>query len=128
YYDKNSDFWKYVQKESIAQKFYANPEEIMNIYHYTNYESLEKIISSKKFFLGSIHYMNDTQEMNYTFNLLEQELSELKAPLTIYDEVVAEKNNIPWDVYIGCFSENDHSQSLLNYGEMALGFKSQNIM
>jgi hypothetical protein len=35
---------------------------------------------------------------------------------------------LPDDVYVWSFSENDYSQALSNYGDVALGFDSQEIM
>ena len=35
---------------------------------------------------------------------------------------------MPDDVYVWSFSENDYSQALSNYGDIALGFDSQGIM
>lgn len=128
YYDESSDFWKYAHRETIAKKFYANPDEITDLYHYTTYDSFENIVSSRQFFLGSVHYMNDTQEMDYTFKLLKDKLVELEAPQTLLKEISNIKYNVPFDIYVWCFSENDYSQSLLNYGELALGFKSQDVM
>ncbi|MCP9329101.1 hypothetical protein [Liquorilactobacillus satsumensis] len=128
YYDENSDFYRHARTEALIKKFYANPEEITYLYHYTSYETLKKIVSGQKFFLGSIHHMNDVQEMTYTLQLLEKEFMQLDAPQPLLNELKAMKNKLPWDVYIWCFSENDHSQSLSNYGEIALGLKNQNVM
>lgn len=128
YYDENSDFYQHAQPEALIKKFYANPEKMNYLYHYTSYEALKKIVSSQKFFLGSIHHMNDTQEMTYSLQFLEKEFIQLDAPQTLLNELKTMKNRLPWDVYIWCFSENDHSQSLSNYGEIALGFKNQSVM
>lgn len=128
YCDESSDFWQNAQPEVIATKFYANPEKNINLYHYTNYDALKKIVSGQQFFLGSIHFMNDTQEMSYAFKLLRDELNKLNAPQAIFEELKTIKHIMPFDVYIWCFSENDHSQSLQNYGDIAFGFKSQTVM
>lgn len=128
YYEENSDFYQHAQPNIIATRFYANPEKNINLYHYTKYDSLKKIVSGQKFFLGSIHFMNDTQEMSYAFKLLRDELNKLNAPQAIFEELKSIKHIMPFDVYIWCFSENDHSQSLQNYGDVALGFKSQTVM
>lgn len=66
--------------------------------------------------------------MDYTFKLLKDKLVELEAPETLLEEIRNIKYNVPFDIYVWCFSENDHSQSLLNYGELALGFKSKDVM
>lgn len=128
YCDENSDFNQHAQPEALIKSFYANPEEIIYLYHYTSYQSVKKIVSGQEFFLGSIHHMNDIQEMTYTLQLLEKEFVQLDAPQALLNELRTMKNKLPWDVYIWCFSENDHSQSLSNYGEIALGFKNQNVM
>lgn len=128
YYDENSDFRQHAQPETIAERFYADTKKIAELYHYTTYDSLKKIVSSQKFFLSSLHFMNDPQEMSYTFQLLENELSQLNAPQAMLKELKLIKDRVPWDVYVWSFSENDHSQSLLNYGDVAMGFKNQNVM
>ncbi|MFD1416147.1 hypothetical protein [Oceanobacillus jeddahense] len=128
YLDENSNFRQHAQIENISKKFYADPEKIVDLYHYTTYDAFKKIVSSQKFFLGSIHHMNDIKEMSYAFELLGEELTQLKSPQALLDEIKSIKTRVPWDVYIWCFSENDYSQSLQNYGEIALGFKSQIVM
>ena len=42
YYDENSNFYQRAQPELIANKFYADPSKIKNLYHYTTYEAFEK--------------------------------------------------------------------------------------
>ena len=54
YYDENSNFINEAQPE-LANKFYADPSKIKNLYHYTTYEAFEKFIFIY-FLIGSIHY------------------------------------------------------------------------
>lgn len=44
------------------------------LYHYTTFEALNSILSSKSIWLGNVHYMNDKNEMRYLFDLLKEDL------------------------------------------------------
>ncbi|RNM43584.1 hypothetical protein EF901_17215, partial [Staphylococcus aureus] len=48
YYDENSNFYQRAQPELIANKFYADPSKIKNLYHYTTYEAFEKYLKNPK--------------------------------------------------------------------------------
>lgn len=50
YYDKNSNFYQHAQPELIANEFYADPNKLKKLYHYTSYEAFERILSSSTFF------------------------------------------------------------------------------
>lgn len=128
YYDENSNFYQQAQPELIANKFYANPNIIKNLYHYTTYDAFEKILSSSTFLIGSIHYMNDDKEIKYVYELMENELKALGAPVHIIQKVEKLSSILPNDVYVWSFSENDYSQALSNYGDIVLGFDSQEVM
>ncbi|MFU0761790.1 hypothetical protein [Staphylococcus pasteuri] len=128
YYDKNSNFYQRAQPELIANEFYADPNKFKKLYHYTSYESFEKILTSSTFLIGSIHYMNDDKEVKYVYDMMKSELEELGAPLYIIYKIEELSSILPVDVYIWSFSENDYSQALLNYGDIALGFDSQGVM
>lgn len=128
YYDLNSNFYQRVQPELIANEFYANPKKIKNLYHYTTYEAFEKILSSSTFLIGSIHYMNDDKEIKYVYELMKKELKLLGAPDYIILKLEELNTILSYDVYVWSFSENDYSQALSNYGDVALGFDSQEIM
>lgn len=128
YYDENSNFYQRAQPELIANEFYANPKKIKNLYHYTTYEAFEKILSSSTFLIGSIHYMNDDKEIKYVYELMKKELKLLGAPDYIILKLEELNTILPDDVYVWSFSENDYSQALSNYGDIALGFDNQEIM
>ncbi|WP_210128617.1 MULTISPECIES: hypothetical protein [unclassified Staphylococcus] len=128
YCDVNSNFYQRVQPELIANEFYANPQKIKNLYHYTTYEAFEKILSSSTFLIGSIHYMNDDKEIKYVYELMKEELKLLGAPNDIILKLEELNTILPNDVYVWSFSENDYSQALSNYGDIALGFDSQGVM
>lgn len=128
YYDEDSNFYQQAQPELIANKFYANPNTIKNLYHYTTYDAFEKILSSSTFLIGSIHYMNDDKEIRYVYELMENELKALEAPVHIIQKVEKLSSILPNDVYVWSFSENDYSQALSNYGDIVLGFDSQEVM
>ncbi|PTF23813.1 hypothetical protein BUY30_08485, partial [Staphylococcus cohnii] len=42
YYDKNSNFYQHAQPEIIANEFYADPNKLKKLYHYTSYEAFER--------------------------------------------------------------------------------------
>ena len=128
YYDENSNFYQRAQPELIANKFYADPSKIKNLYHYTTYKKKKKILSSSTFLIGSIHYMNDDKEIKYVYELMKKELKLLEAPNDIILKLEELNTILPDDVYVWSFSENDYSQALSNYGDIALGFDSQGIM
>lgn len=127
-YDVNSKFYRSVQPEIIARQFYADPKVVKNLYHYTNVEAFEKIIVSKQFLIGSIHYMNDTNEVKYVYGLMESELKNLNAPEDVVSIIKRLNTELPYDTYVWSFSENNYSQALSNYGELALGFENSEIM
>lgn len=128
YYDENSNFYQRAQPELIANEFYADPNIIKNLYHYTTYEAFEKILSSSTFLIGSIHYMNDNKEIRYVYEMMKSELGSLGAFLDIINKIEELSSILPVDVYVWSFSENDYSQALSNYGDIALGFDSQEVM
>ncbi|WP_436891335.1 hypothetical protein [Mammaliicoccus sciuri] len=127
-YDVNSKFYRSVQPEIIARQFYADPKVVKNLYHYTNVEAFEKIIASKQFLIGSIHYMNDTKEVKYVYELMESELKNLNAPEDVVSMIKRLNIELPYDTYVWSFSENNYSQALSKYGDLALGFENSEIM
>lgn len=128
YYDEKSNFYQRAKPELIANEFYADPNKLKKIYHYTTYEAFEKILSSSTFLIGSIHYMNDNKEIKYVYELMKKELKSLGAPNDIIHKLEELNTILPDDVYVWSFSENDYSQALSNYGDIALGFDSQEVM
>ncbi len=128
YYDEKSNFYQRAKPELIANEFYADPNKLKKLYHYTTYEAFEKILSSSTFLIGSIHYMNDDKEVKYVYELMKKGLQLLEAPNDIILKLEELNTILPNDVYVWSFSENDYSQALSNYGDIALGFDSQEIM
>ena len=114
YYDKNSNFYQHAQPEIIANEFYADPNKLKKLYHYTSYEAFERILSSSTFLIGSIHYMNDNKEIKYVYELMKKELKLLGAPNDIILKLEELNTILPDDVYVWSFSENDYSQALSN--------------
>lgn len=49
----------------------------------------------------------------------------MEAPNDIILKLEELNTILPDDVYVWSFSENDYSQALSNYGDIALGFDSQ---
>lgn len=72
--------------------------------------------------------MNDDKEIKYVYELMKKELKLLEAPNDIILKLEELNTILPDDVYVWSFSENDYSQALSNYGDIALGFDSQGIM
>ena len=71
--------------------------------------------------------MNDNKEIKYVYELMKK-LKLLGAPNDIILKLEELNTILPDDVYVWSFSENDYSQALSNYGDVALGFDSQEIM
>ncbi|WP_239747283.1 hypothetical protein [Mammaliicoccus sp. M-M46] len=72
--------------------------------------------------------MNYNKEIKYVYELMKKELKLLGAPNDIILKLEELTTILPDDVYVWSFSENDYSQALSNYGDVALGFDSQEIM
>ena len=127
YYDENSNFYQRAQPELIANKFYADPSKIKIYIIILPMKHLKNSIFIY-FLIGSIHYMNDDKEIKYVYELMKKELKLLEAPNDIILKLEELNTILPDDVYVWSFSENDYSQALSNYGDIALGFDSQGIM
>ena len=52
------------------------PEDINDLFHYTDAGGLIGMVESKKLWLTSIHYLNDSEEYYYSFNLVKKILAE----------------------------------------------------
>lgn len=128
FYDENSDFYQHAEPSILANKLSLDPtvSDFM-IYHYTNVESFQKIAESKEFYIKSIYYENDPEEVTYTYQLAERELSRLGAPeevCSIFSQMVKSQT---FDHYVWSFSLNPASQALQNYGDIALGFSAKEL-
>lgn len=125
--NKTSDFQQHSEEHIIAKRFYADPNENRRIYHYIKMDNLDSVLKSSSFYLGSINDMNDPMEVKYTYDLAKEILKSLGATaseLTVFDQ---DRKVSFFDTYIWCFSYSDYNQALQNYGDIALGFDTQQI-
>lgn len=64
-------------KEFYSTKVLKKPQNFTNfnegnVYHYTNIDSLEQIITTKSLCISKSNYLNDKTELDYAFNLIYQ--------------------------------------------------------
>lgn len=93
--NKDSDFQQHSEEQTIARKFYADPNKNKRIYHYTDMDNLDSILKSNSFYLGSINDMNDPMEVKYTYNLAKEILKSLGATATelaVFNQDYKKKN------------------------------------
>lgn len=129
YYDKSSFFYKNAQPGNLAHNFFASPKEYPDLYHYTQSKSLESILKSKNFLIGSIDEMNDTEEMKHTLDMCCKCLSSLKATSDEKNKFRIEfiATMIRFDAYVWSFNPNGNSMAMERYGDVALGFSNQEV-
>lgn len=60
--------------EESNRSIEKNPPE--RLYHYTSIEGLKGILESRCFWASRIHFLNDTQEFKYSFDILKKVISE----------------------------------------------------
>ena len=125
--NKDSDFQQHSEEQTIARKFYADPNKNKRIYHYTDMDNLDSILKSNSFYLGSINDMNDPMEVKYTYNLAKEILKSLGATATELAVFNQDYKVTFFDAYIWSFSYSNYNQALQNYGDIALGFDTQQI-
>lgn len=125
--NNDSDFQQHSKQYIIAKRFYADPNENKRIYHYTKMDRLDSILKAKRFYIGSIKDMNDPMEISYTYNLAKKVLKSLGATTSEIDVFNQDRKVTFFDTYIWCFSYSDYNQALQNYGDIALGFDTQQI-
>ena len=70
----NQDF-----KPDFLDSKYAKIKE--KIYHYTSAEGLMGIVQNKELWFTNIYFLNDNQEVFYTYNLLLDLIKELKGSI-----------------------------------------------
>ena len=58
-------------------------ESDINLYHYTSLEGLLGIIESKSIWATNVLYLNDASELNYSINLLREEINNVKEKIPI---------------------------------------------
>src|SRR4030042_493883 len=51
------------------------------LYHYTSIDGLKGILDSRCLLASQIHFLNDTQEFKYSFDILKKLISEFKGRL-----------------------------------------------
>lgn len=65
-------------------KKYLEPYKIINdeaiIYHYTSFEGLKGILSSKRLWLTDFRHLNDPSEINYSLSIIEQQINRKTSP------------------------------------------------
>ena len=98
-----------------------------NIYHYTDYEGLKKILSSRILRLTDYRYMNDPTELQYGQETIKNIILKSDIPhklimWNILDGYVKHTNQT-WKIYIVCFSFSKDKLSLWrNYAKNGTGF------
>lgn len=65
--------------EESNRKIEKKPPE--RLYHYTSIDGLKGILDSRCLWASQIHFLNDTKEFNYSFDILMELISGLKANL-----------------------------------------------
>lgn len=96
------------------------------VYHYTSSSGLKNILSSKKIWFSNIEYLNDEDEMYYTYKLAINVANELKDKLNedFYNIIInsherylkqKESQKQFFDYYVASFSKEKDSLSLWNY-------------
>jgi len=126
-YDEDSDFFKHAQPVKLADKFFADPKKYPVLYHYTDFNGLNGILSSKSFRIGSQYYMNDPNENIYVFKLAKEYLVNNNVANDEIDFFKNDYHREQFDPYIWSFTYNDHSEALLAYGDFALEFYNQEL-
>ncbi|MBM6812972.1 hypothetical protein [Limosilactobacillus reuteri] len=125
--NKNSDFQQHANKYNIARRFYADPSDNKRVYHYTKLDNLNEILSSGMFYMGSINDMNDPMEVKYTYELAVKVLKSIGAENHEISVFQKDYRVDFFDTYLWSFSYSDYNQALQNYGDIALGFDTQQI-
>ncbi|MDB5288379.1 MAG: hypothetical protein JWR05_3328 [Mucilaginibacter sp.] len=106
------------------------------VYHYTSFESFQKIITTESLIATNVLYLNDTNEFKYGIDMFEFSLEEIlkkkktsKLIISIIEDIYNKihESNIS-DNYVTCFSaEKDQLSQWQAYGDsgrgVAIGFK-----
>lgn len=67
--------------EQIVQSLYADSTDEL-LYHYTTIKGLQGIVSAQCLWASDVRYMNDSAELNYIVELLQQRVKILQVPQT----------------------------------------------
>ena len=127
HYDENSNYFRRAQPAKIAERFGGFPDKHPLLYHYTNLNSLEAILSSRSFFIGRYTDMNDKSEKQYTYDLCKSALKEAGASNKELQEFNNDISNPIFDYYLMSLTDNKNSEALSRYGDIAIQFKNQSI-
>ena len=110
-------------KDNLKNHIQTNKNEL---YHYTSSSGLKNILNSKKIWFSNVEYLNDEEEIYYTYKLAIDVANDLKATLNknFYSDTISilekylkqkESQEQPRDYYVASFSEEKDSLSLWNY-------------
>ncbi len=97
-----------------------------SFYHYTSPVGLKGIIESKQLWFSNLEFLNDEQELFYTYNLVREIAEKLhkNAPSEflrgVFDQYnkylqTRKREHVSSDYYIACFSNTEDNLSLWNY-------------
>lgn len=100
---------------------YTPPKCPSTLYHYTNTQSFEKIISSKKLFLSHLWETNDSSEIKWFLNLVKNEIRKysFNANLFMLFELIEKHRWIPY--YFSFSEKKDSINQWVKYGDNGLG-------
>ena len=81
----------------------------MSLFHYTNVQAVQSILSNKKIWLTDIRYLNDSQELHDGFTVLEKSL---KNPMQDLVSNLENKDKAIKYIKSMLFQENSYSEDL----------------
>ena len=68
-------------KSDFSSSEYA--KVIRDIYHYTSVDGIIGILRNKELWFTNIYFLNDNQELFYTYKLIDEVIKEIKKELII---------------------------------------------
>lgn len=127
-----------IAKKVLMKNFYNSEfsstkyaKIIGDIYHYTSVDGIIGILKNKELWFTNIYFLNDNQELFYTYKLINEVVKEIKNDLskTFYEKIKARKNYLlsedyfdnesnVWgrqEYYVASFSTDKDSLALWNY-------------
>ena len=90
-----------ISKKVLMKNFYNSEfsstkyaKIIGDIYHYTSVDGIIGILKNKELWFTNIYFLNDNQELFYTYKLINEVVKEIKNDLskTFYEKIKARKN------------------------------------
>lgn len=116
-------------KSDFCSTKYANITG--DIYHYTSVDGIIGILRNKELWFTNIYFLNDNQELFYTYKLIDEVTKEIKKDLkdAFYKKIKARQNYLlsedyfdkekdVWgrqEYYVASFSTDEDNLSLWNY-------------